>query len=60
MGTNLLGRDILSQLALGARASLPAALVAGVRTVLLPAGLAFLGVGDPSLASWGGMIRDAV
>lgn len=30
------------------------------RAVALQAGLAFLGVGDPTLPSWGGMIRDAV
>lgn len=30
------------------------------RGVGLQAGLAFLGVGDPTLPSWGGMIRDAV
>lgn len=30
------------------------------RAVALQAGLAFLGVGDPALASWGAMIRDAV
>ena len=30
------------------------------RAVGLQAGLAFLGVGDPTLPSWGGMIRDAV
>ena len=30
------------------------------RAVALQAGLAFLGVGDPTVPSWGGMIRDAV
>lgn len=30
------------------------------RAVALQAGLAFLGVGDPTEPSWGGMIRDAV
>ena len=52
-----LRRHILPDLALLAVAEfIPAA----GRGVALQAGLAFLGVGDPSLPSWGGMIRDAV
>lgn len=30
------------------------------RAVVLEAGLAFLGLGDPSMASWGSMLRDAL
>lgn len=33
---------------------------AGGRAVMLEAGLAFLGLGDPSRASWGKMMRDAI
>ncbi len=33
---------------------------ASARAVVLEAGLAFLGLGDPSTASWGSMIRDAL
>ena len=33
---------------------------AASRAVALQAGLAFLGVGDPTEPSWGAMIRDAV
>jgi peptide/nickel transport system permease protein len=36
------------------------ALLSPFHGVCLQAGLAFLGVGDPTLPSWGGMIRDAV
>lgn len=52
-----LRRHILPDLALLAVAEfIPAA----GRAVALQAGLAFLGVGDPTQPSWGGMIRDAV
>ncbi len=52
-----LRRHILPDLAL---ISIAEFIPAAGRAVALQAGLAFLGVGDPSLASWGGMIRDAV
>lgn len=52
-----LRRHILPDLAL---LSVAEFIPAAGRGVGLQAGLAFLGVGDPTLPSWGGMIRDAV
>lgn len=52
-----LRRHILPELALLAVAEfIPAA----GRAIALQAGLAFLGVGDPSQVSWGAMMRDAI
>lgn len=50
-------RHILPELGLLLAAGLVAA--AG-RAVMLEAGLAFLGLGDPARASWGAMLRDAM
>lgn len=52
-----LRRHVLPALALLCVAEM---IPAAARAVALQAGLAFLGVGDPSEPSWGGMIRDAV
>ena len=52
-----LRRHILPDLAL---LSVAEFIPAAGRAVGLQAGLAFLGVGDPTVPSWGGMIRDAV
>jgi peptide/nickel transport system permease protein len=52
-----LRRHILPDLAL---LSIAEFIPAAGRAVGLQAGLAFLGVGDPTLPSWGAMIRDAV
>ncbi len=52
-----LRRHILPDLAL---LSVAEFIPAAGRAVGLQAGLAFLGVGDPTLPSWGAMIRDAV
>lgn len=52
-----LRRHILPDLAL---LSVAEFIPAAGRAVALQAGLAFLGVGDPTEPSWGGMIRDAV
>lgn len=52
-----LHRHVLPDLALLAVAEL---IPAASRAVALQAGLAFLGVGDPSRPSWGGMMRDAI
>lgn len=52
-----LRRHILPDLALLALADL---IPAAGRAVALQAGLAFLGVGDPTQPSWGAMMRDAV
>lgn len=52
-----LRRHILPDLALLAVAEL---IPAASRAVALQAGLAFLGVGDPTQPSWGAMMRDAV
>ena len=53
----LLRRHIIPEVGL----ILAAGLVAATgRAVMLEAGLAFLGLGDPSRASWGAMMRDAV
>jgi peptide/nickel transport system permease protein len=52
-----LRRHILPDLAL---LSIAEFIPAAGRGVGLQAGLAFLGVGDPTLPSWGAMIRDAV
>jgi peptide/nickel transport system permease protein len=53
----LLRRHIIPEVGLILAAGLVAA--AG-RAVMLEAGLAFLGLGDPSRASWGTMMRDAL
>lgn len=52
-----LRRHVLPSLALLCVAEM---IPAAARAVALQAGLAFLGVGDPSEPSWGAMIRDAV
>jgi ABC-type dipeptide/oligopeptide/nickel transport system permease subunit len=52
-----LRRHILPDLALLSIAEL---IPAASRAVALQAGLAFLGVGDPSQPSWGAMMRDAI
>jgi peptide/nickel transport system permease protein len=52
-----LRHHILPDLALLSVAEL---IPAASRAVALQAGLAFLGVGDPTQPSWGGMIRDAI
>lgn len=52
-----LRRHILPELSLLALAELIPAMA---RAVTLQAGLAFLGVGDPSRPTWGGMMRDAL
>ena len=52
-----LRKHILPELALLSVAEL---IPAASRAVALQAGLAFLGVGDPTRPSWGGMMRDAV
>lgn len=52
-----LRRHILPELALLSVAEL---IPAASRAVALQAGLAFLGVGDPTRPSWGSMMRDAV
>ena len=52
-----LRRHILPDLALLSVAEL---IPAASRAVALQAGLAFLGVGDPTQPSWGAMIRDAI
>ena len=55
--THVLGRHILPEVSL----ILAAALVSAAgRAVTLEAGLAFLGLGDPSRVSWGRMLRDAM
>lgn len=54
---HVMRRHLLPELAL----VLAAALVAAAsRAVLLEAGLAFLGLGDPTGASWGRTLRDAI
>ena len=52
-----LRHHILPDLALLSLAEL---IPAASRAVALQAGLAFLGVGDPTQPTWGGMIRDAI
>lgn len=54
---HVLRRHILPDLAL---LSVAEFIPAAARAVSLQAGLAFLGVGDPTQPSWGAMIRDAV
>lgn len=56
-GWYLVRRHVAPALALLSVAEL---VPAAARAVALQAGLAFLGVGDPSEPSWGAMIRDAV
>jgi len=53
----ILGRHILPEVALILVAGFVAA--AG-RAISFEAGLAFLGLGDPSRASWGALVRDAI
>ena len=53
---HILRRHVVPEIALVLVASLVAA--AG-RAILLEAGLAFLGLGDPARTSWGSMIREA-
>lgn len=53
--THLLGRHVLPELRLVLVASF--VILAG-RAVLFEAGLAFLGLGDPSRTSWGSILRD--
>lgn len=54
---HVVGRHILPEVSL----ILVAGLVSSAgRAVMLEAGLAFLGLGDPSRASWGKMMRDAM
>lgn len=54
---HVLRRHVVPEVALILVAGLVAA--AG-RAVMLEAGLSFLGLGDPTRASWGGIIRDAL
>ena len=54
---HMLKRHILPEVGLLLLAGL---ISAAGRAVMLEAGLAFLGLGDPSRASWGAMIRDAL
>lgn len=56
-GWYLVRRHVVPALALLSVAEL---VPAAARAVALQAGLAFLGVGDPSEPSWGAMIRDAI
>ena len=53
---HIVGRHVVPEIALVLVASL---IGAAGRAVTLEAGLAFLGLGDPSRTSWGSMIREA-
>lgn len=55
--THLLRHHVLPDLALILAAEL---VVAAGRAVMLEAGLAFLGIGDPTRPSWGSIIREAL
>ncbi len=54
---HILRRHVLPQVSLVLAAEL---IWAGGRAVVLEAGLAFLGLGDPSRVSWGSIMRDAL
>lgn len=55
--TYLLRRHILPEIGLILAAGL---VTAAGRAIMLEAGLAFLGLGDPARASWGAILRDAL